>query len=290
MVDPLIGAAAISALANIGGGIMSAGGAAAQNAAARDRMNMEMQMFNRQNDLNQWYFQKNFENNLYMSGSAYQRAMADMKAAGLNPVLAYQQGGASTNAGGMQSAASGHLSDPMPANPQAELGRGLARGVSSALEAATSIQQLDNLSANAAQTKAATEKTNVDTRKSEAEILKTLSETDLTKEQIKNAPLTRELLQGQTTSAYAAAGASSATAAYTGAQADKLKTTGTGITPGDLADTVEKVVRRFIGNTAGQPAPTKSPSPFDIPYTGPKNTPGTNWRDPNWQSPNKWWK
>lgn len=76
VVPALIGAAAV-----LGGGALA-------SASARRQNEMQMAMAREQ-----MAFQER------MSSTAYQRSMADMRAAGLNPMLAYMRGGASTPGG-----------------------------------------------------------------------------------------------------------------------------------------------------------------------------------------------
>lgn len=68
--------------------------------------------------------QKSRDFSEYMSSSAYQRAVADMKAAGINPALAISQGGASTPSSAMAAASSAHAG---------KSGQGLATLVASLL-------------------------------------------------------------------------------------------------------------------------------------------------------------
>lgn len=92
-MDPILGGALIGGAASLIGGFLNRDAAASSSsqnqASAREQMT----------------FQKE------MSDTSYQRSMKDMKLAGLNPMLAYQQGGASSPGGASAAAVTPDMSD-----------------------------------------------------------------------------------------------------------------------------------------------------------------------------------
>ena len=140
------------------GGLSLAGGLM-QNSAAEDRQR-EAQAFNaKEAQLNRDFQER-------MSNSAYQRGMADMKAAGLNPILAYQRGPASSPSGATASTAAAPVTDPIEkAVSSAQHSKRLNYEVENMIATNENLKQdLNNKRIQEAQTRAQVQNIDQDTR------------------------------------------------------------------------------------------------------------------------------
>lgn len=170
MVWGAIAAAGISAAANLIGGKK-------QQDASQD-MAREQMDFQRAENTRAMDFSER------MSNSQWQRGVADMKAAGLNPILAVSQGGASSPSGVTSSGARGEAVNA--------IGRAGSAGVASALAATRLDAEVDQLRAQTKQTEQLTKQSEATTLKELETAANVATDTGLKNEIIANTRETRQ--------------------------------------------------------------------------------------------------
>ncbi len=230
----------ISAGSSLIGGMMGQSGQAATNA-------QQLSMFNQQMQFNSAEAAKNRDFQERMSSTSYQRGMADMRAAGLNPILAAGMGGASSPAGGAGSIGGA----PALGNPGAELGKGVSSAGRLGIEAVATKQALQTIDKDKSQTELnkAQDALAQETQQYQKQ------QTATSAAQMHAANATAANTQADTinkTIQSAIYGADAVTAAekarFAKAQADQAEKWGPGVW-GNLGGTVEKGLRRVIDAT-----------------------------------------
>lgn len=230
--------------ASVLGGVLGMIGQGSAN-AANASMAREAANFNLYSMMENQRFQER------MSSTAYQRAMNDMRYAGLNPILAYSQGGATTPGGMGASMQAATMENTMEA---------LGEGVSSAGQKAKDWATADLAKEQSKNTASQTElnKANevlaktLDT-KAQADAAVSAQQLHKVKEETDNVILSRDLIRAQTHSAAGAANASNAQADNTRRQTETTSRWGPS-TWGGLADTIERALTRGAQTINRDPA------------------------------------
>ena len=180
-----------------------------------------------------------------MANTQFQRAMADMRAAGLNPLLAYQQGGNAAPGGSGAQASGPTASSPSSSSGMASaggapslraaqvlndkefIGRAIANVVHSALEVTKNIEGIDLIKQQNRESVSREQVNVVDTNKKAAETIKTEREAEKVLEE-------KELVKAQTKTAHEVG----RVAAGEAGNLDKYESR-------NAPDTIERILRRL---------------------------------------------